>query len=639
MRFFVEIVKEGGAYVGYVQRDESSHRRRLPDLELSGQSEVEVKGEDYTLRQLTDALINYDEADLEHAFDERGQLQFGQHLFRQIFEWMEPHELDGLREKSVEVRVMTDEEEVARLPWVLLADRGIFLSTVGWSVALSPRVRLKDVELPPSPKILVAMPQPRGSESTGAEAHFEELEEKLSRADQRHTRGKHLRVAYTWDEFVRELDEFQPCIVYYYGHGVGDGHSSRLNFEEGPNHEPYDVPLADFANVLRQTRGGPPVLVYLNCCGGDAGGALGAGRQLGDFIPAVITNSTVAEVEAARAQALAVWHSILLCADGPHVAVASLRGRIGRPLAGGTTQTLADVRWITPVLHCRYDRWHASRPEPPDRLQRDPNWRFKLDRRTQFSQVVYDTFDMLRERKPRTLAYIWYGRQRQGVDLFHQRLRVELKEVHRNALVYEAQPAWPMHIYDHDASFSAMLEEAFSVNRWDDIAGRIRTQNRGEAGWQTLVYLRHAPIDSPKTFDPQKLRSYLTWLNRKFTPTLEKGRSYGVVGVSFVVKDPDAFKAVLDQHIAELDLDSVVFNVLDEMGHLSRKDISDFLKKHNIRLPPGRSAQIIDHIMGVSGGEYEKTLEALLELEQTRWDFGAEVAGAAASAGAAEFDY
>ena len=101
-------------------------------------------------------------------------------------------------------------------------------------------------------------------------------------------------------------------------------------------------------------------LVYVNCCQGDAGGFLGVGMQLADFVPAVMTNRTVAMVSAAQAQALAFWENVLLKGIAPHKAVTRLyRGMEDLNLSA------VDVRWMTPVLHCGYDTWRANPPEPP----------------------------------------------------------------------------------------------------------------------------------------------------------------------------------------------------------------------------------------------------------------------------------
>ena len=153
--------------------------------------------------------------------------------------------------------------------------------------------------------------------------------------------------------------EFQPEIVYYYGHGVGNEDRTRLLFADDAG-AAREVPVADLALCLRRMPR-PPLMVYVNCCLGDAAGFLGVGRQVGDFVPAVLTNRTVATIQAAQAQAMAFWESVLLRGVPPHLATARLYGRLT-----DLELSTADVRWLTPVLHCRYSTWRANPPTPPE---------------------------------------------------------------------------------------------------------------------------------------------------------------------------------------------------------------------------------------------------------------------------------
>jgi len=179
-------------------------------------------------------------------------------------------------------------------------------------------------------------------------------------------------VAETWEDFVRLIKEFKPQLVYYYGHGEGDGKKTRLIFAQGKNRNRTAIPVTDFALCLRNMAK-PPLLVYVNCCLGDAGSFLGAGMQLGDFILAVITNRAIVYISAAQSQAIALWKNILLRAVPPHQAVATLYARM-------TDQNLssADIPLDNPVFHCHYSQWKAKPRTPPDRLTDDPQNQFAL---------------------------------------------------------------------------------------------------------------------------------------------------------------------------------------------------------------------------------------------------------------------
>lgn len=500
-RYIVELTYRDDRYSGTAYHSGHTRARDIADLQLGPDTEIAIKGQPYRLDALVDALIGYHANDLQTAYDERGQLEIGRHLYHQLFGDLDMAERQRLRANELDLRIVTEDEHIARLPWVLLADSNVFLSATGWSVALARTVCDDLYELPPSPRILVAAPQPVGVEATRAEPHLEALELMLSGADPRHVRGHFLHVVTTWEACVREVEVFQPHLVYYYGHGVGDRHTSRLVFASEPGNQRRDVPVIDVATHLRQMPGGPPLLVYVNCCLGDAGGLLGAGQAFGDAVPAVISNRTVAHIDTAQAQAMAFWRRVLLDGAAPHTAVAEIRrGMVSMGL------TLSNERWMTPVLHSHYGTWVANPPQPASRLERDPHWRHKLDRVRQFGQVFYLTSQMLLEQRPRSLAYVWYGQPGQGVDLFHQRLTVELQEKLTDTPLIEVLPEWPL-VPSWEA-FEAMMLDAFEVVALDHIPGRIRERTRGVSRRQALVYVRHAPVQSSRVINPPVLKSY-----------------------------------------------------------------------------------------------------------------------------------
>ena len=111
--------------------------RDLAQLQLGPEAEIDIKGQAYRLDALVDALIGYHANDLQTAYDERGQLEIGRHLYQQLFGDLDGLERQRLRERPLDIRIVTEDEHIARLPWVLLADGSVFLATAGWSVALA----------------------------------------------------------------------------------------------------------------------------------------------------------------------------------------------------------------------------------------------------------------------------------------------------------------------------------------------------------------------------------------------------------------------------------------------------------------------------------------------------------------------
>ncbi len=620
MRYFVEINKTGKDYTVSIHQGNPNKARIFSDASLGPEAEITIKNNNFKLDDLIQALIKYNSNDLELAFDERGQVETGQYLYSQTIGRLNQNELTQLHnENETEIRIIAHDEHIARLPWVLLARKGIFLCAAGWSVSLSTKNQTTDFELPPSPKILLIAPQPSNIAKTHAEIHLEKLENLLSEKDHLLSLGKNLRLALTWEEFTKLVKTFKPQVVYYYGHGEGNTDNARLLFASNEKHKLAEKPFTDFALCLRNMEN-PPHLAYINCCQGDTAGFLSAGMQLGDFIPAVITNRTVARIDAAQSQAMALWEDILLKGIAPHKAVANLYSRI-TDLDLSTT----DVRWMTPVIHCHYGNWKANPPKPPDRIIHDSFWHLKIDRVTQFGTVATQTRQMLRERKPPSLAFVWYGQQGMGMETFHQRLNIELREDLANTHVHEVRPEWPADLHTPYRSFSDMFAEVFEVSSLEDIPARIRSKTHGAFGKQTLVYVRHQPVKSTKLINPKSLKIYLEWWDSVFAPLLEQNQ-FALLGISFVVKNPPKFQSVImeKEQIEYLDFNNTVFRLLDEMEKIARRDLLDFIRTHNIRLPIKRRDQVLERILEKTGGIYEKTVEELKNLVEQAWDFSEE---------------
>ena len=625
MFYTLKISSDDGLYHGLICHNESGTECIIGRLELMQESQVTVKGQIYSLGQIVNALVTYNKDDIKKAFDERGQLEIGHYLYQQIFGKLSK-EMIGLFSNATEIdlHIVSEDEHIKRLPWVLLSNKGVFFSTIGWAVTLSTIDDLCECEMPPSPRVLIVVPEPSGVDSTGADNHVSQLHDLLSMHDRRLSLGQNLQVCSSWEDFLQKTKCFDPQVVYYYGHGLGDTNNARLIFSTREQGNRVDKPIADFALVIRQ-QAVSPRLVYVNCCSGDSAGLLGAGTQLGSFVPAVITNRTIAFADAAQLQAYHLFDNILLKGIPPHKAVSNLYSRMG-----DVDLSLSDARWMTPVLHRRYSKWHSNPPRLRSRTLHDPHWHLKVDRVSQFSIIATQARQMLRDQRPRSLAFIWYGQEGQGVEVFHQRLGVDLQESLSNTRIYPVKPTWPPELVNPDRSFTDMLTESFEVNYLDDIPARIRAKTHGASGLQTLVYVCHEPLLSSKIINPKSIKTYLEWWDTNLAPLLDC-HQFVLLGISFVVKNPPLLLEVLESvGLEDLFLEKTVLRVLNEMERLARRDLLDFLRSHNILLPIERRERVLKRIMEKTAGSYDKTIEELKSLLELAWDLsedGCQVGG------------
>ncbi len=276
MNYFVEISKSQERYAGKIHQGNPSDATTLTDLKLGQNDLITIKDTAYKIGDLMHALISYDTKDLRMAFDDRGQLEIGRYLYQQVFGTLKTEQQEMLLrdDVAVHIRIVTEDEDIARLPWVLLYKRSAFLSMVGCAITLSCKRKTQACELPPSPKMLIIAPCPQGIENTQADAHLEELDNLFAARNPLLRIGQNLAVARTWEEFIHLAQTFKPVIIYYYGHAQGDVHKARLLFAQGQKHKLKRVPLTDFTQCLRKMN--PlPKLACINCCQGDASGYLG----------------------------------------------------------------------------------------------------------------------------------------------------------------------------------------------------------------------------------------------------------------------------------------------------------------------------------------------------------------------------
>jgi hypothetical protein len=626
MRYFVEIERIDGRYEGRLHTGDPVAGKKLRDIGLGPDALVNIDGQDYRLARVVEALVSHSETGLRTLFDERGQSEIGQFLYERLFGRLREEERPRLEEERGELRIVTEAEEIASLPWTLLFDKQVFLTSIGWSISLSSRSVCDKCELPPSPRILIVMPKkPARWDDTESPAHLQTLKEMLIAADSTYM-DQNLRVTDTWQGFVQALRDFPPDIVYYYGHGSGDARTASLAFADGPTNELQEIPMLNLADVLRDVPGGKPKIVYLNCCQGNAGGIFGAGQRLSTFIPAVITNCTLAEYGPAQKQGLVILRSMLMEAEPPHAAVTRIRTHMS-----DFGLTYRDVAWLTPVLHSSYGEWKANPPGvslPKGFARIDPHWNLKLNRTAHYGAVFANTTKMLKEKRPTASAFIWYGEAEQGVDLFHERiseqLKSELQEIGTKVRFYEVKPEWPALQTDKFSDeLKNVFEDAFSVAEFERIPDRIRTKMNEATGDDKskpiLLYVRHSPVTSRQLFNEEKLKDYLDWWDWNFVRLLKKDPElqqiiFALVGVSFIVDEPDEFKNNLDRKI-HYELENSSLEILPKMDRLERLDLINFMRNLNIEMPASKKEATIRKILEETNGRYDKVLKALLDIQ------------------------
>jgi hypothetical protein len=626
-RIFITLERQGDVVSGSLLFHEKKKAYQLNNLELLPTSHLVIDGRPVTLQDVVGTFLQFKLTATDLITSERGQFEVGCYLFSQIFAVLSDTERRIVIEERVDARIVTEDEHLMHLPWSLLAAGEVFLCARGWSVSLSAALdQCADCTLSPSPKILIIAPEAPNWDPTLPEPHIKELEGLLSRVNPVHKLGKNLRWVSTWEEMLSELDTFQPDVLYYYGHGAGDARSSELLFTSKPRDGSHSdgmpvtekvISAAEFASVLRGLGKNGPRLAYINCCLGDAGGRLGVGRQLSSCVPAVVTNFTTAYRESAQKQALAFWVSTLIEGASPHEAIAGIRAKS----VGDLNLSYSDPRWLTPALHSSYVKWNcrSSVSSPPD----DLHWRFHLNRIHQFGQVLYQTKRLLQGRSRRSLAYMWYGLEGQGIQHFYERIEKELPAYLLDVYLSPVRPKWPDHYSPFHDSVGQMLADAFNVGKFEEVRPKINYIYADHGKRPLLLFIEHPPIEAEMNFKPERLLHYLAWLDKCLVNNLTKN-VYALIGLSFIGREPkDLRREILDQlTLSDTEFDHIDFHLLEEMKALERRDLIEFLRGLDNRWPTSRREGILSGIISRTGGVYDRVLEELEPMiSQNRiWD-------------------
>ncbi|MEM1205227.1 MAG: hypothetical protein AAGN66_18510 [Acidobacteriota bacterium] len=613
MRILTKIERQGDSYLAIVSAD-GGPPSQAHGLRLSPDTEVEIADRGTTLGALQDGLLRYDKAVLKTFYDERGQLALGRFLFRELF-GRAGFAVPVLEQDDAEIRIESVDEDVLRLPWVLLADGEGFLSQRGWSVALAGGRPGRTYQLAPEPRLLIAMPEPQGAGPTRRRQHLDELRGVFGAAADGWG-DRRVRVVETWPQFVEAVREEPPDLVYYYGHGEGDARSSALVFADAAGKR-LEVPASQLARCLDQEMPHPPGLVFVNCCSGDAGGFLGVGVQLRRRIPAVITNRTLAAVPAARRLGMEVWQRVLLDGEAPHRALADIFRRL-YDMAG---LEAASPRWMTPVLHVGYGSWRGeplAAPAPPPQV---PYAGKRFDRVDQVGALTQLTREMLRDGEPGSYVFPWYGARAQGVEAFHDQASCELALIEGVGGVEDVRPEWPTEVARPDRSFGAMYARAFGVSRPEQVAASVRSR---AARGTRLVYIRHPTLRLGRSpgGGPINLLAVglcLRYWQQRLAGCFGSGIS-AILGLGFEVDDASTFGAELCDHLVDgLDLGDTWVEPLPQLGPVRRRDIDQAVRRSGFECSDQERSRLVAHILETGRRAYGPTLELVADLEDTYW--------------------
>lgn len=604
-QYILNIENVNDALLGSILETGSQLTHYIENIDILPSSKV--AGADFNFEQIINFFDVGDQGFLREYLDESLQLNIGSKLFSETFG---KHSDKFDTSRPAHVLIVSEDEFILRLPWVLSAFNGFFLSKAGWSFSIGMRDILEQTELPPSPRILVLAPEPVTQAPTGRDGHIAALRRLVEHHDDQYRSDTHFRAVFTWEQFQGSLQHFKPDVFYFYGHGIGDADRMRLVLENTTS-EAEDVPAIDVSHQL-QRAGIQASICYINCCMGASGGLLGAGHQFLQATPAVVTNSLVAFSRTAQSQALEFWQEVLVLGSTPESAISKVYAR-----SADFGLTTKDARWMTPILFRGYANWLSNPLQVKLNYPHDPHWGVRLDRLPQTGQAYYQVKRMLRECDPSTLVYIWYGKQGQGVDTFYDRLTVELQADAQSKFV-ELRLWWPDTCDHLDRSFEEILLSCLEINDLSYVPASLRAKAAGGENEGLLVLVRFSSLDHTSVIKPSSIRLFLEWWDMTVTPQLKESGVYAVIGIPFIVTLPNKFREIHVEAFLNLThLSETRVQVLQEFGHVVKSDLRQLIEISRLPIPQSKRENVIDLVLENSRGVYEATIMQLgVEIEK-----------------------
>lgn len=603
-RLFVRLRRDNQNYFCQISDRRSNINLDKFKVDLSPDAEIEPG---LSLGKSIEMLRGGDVTAMNNFFSLPNQVGIGNYLYQQIFDkWL--NRQPGQR-ISTDICIISEDPYLNQIPWVLLADNGIFLSSTGWRIFLSPFTPNQSITFGAFPRTLIILPNPDSDPwpDTRASDHLEQLKNLLQSVADDLVSDFYLRVITTWQELEAAAKDFQPNVIYYYGHGEFEKSVSRLIFQD-PKKGFMSKSVIDFARQLQQFPAAPHI-VYLNCCSGDTAGWLGAGNQLSELVPAVIANRTTAYAKSSQDIALGFLVDVLKNNRDP---IRALHHSTAR-------QSQESIRSISPVCYANFEHWESMPTKVEPIRQRDSDWLITLDRTEQCERLIYNILEMIKYKKPRSLGFFWYGENGEGIDLFHQRFRKEISKHLREISLKDKTVEWPAITQDIVKSFEELFCQTFEIKELNLLQGRFSTIQPHVSGRTRIFLIDHPPFDIESAgnhMTPQILSTYLQWVANRLLHCFPKD-VYILLGMSFIVP-PDKwerFEEKTETVLQDAQTDQFVPLFLPRLKKLKSSDLSKFIRTHEIPIDGRKMSQVIKKVLEETGGNYEKTIEILKDIE------------------------
>ncbi len=613
---------------GYQVEIEWQHHDRIRDCGIANinkQDTLVLRNETFNLQTVLGWLDNFDSKQLESRMGEDGIYALGHYLYQQTLARHPKHR--EFPNEQLRLSIISECPHIHRIPWTMLSRDGFLLQNT-WQIALTTATPTRKVSWPSLPAILIIAPEPtldnegkplldskgKPLPPTQAQQHINQIRKNFEHWSAYQYEDKFRVVSY-WDDVQCALQNDRYDVIYYYGHGSGGEYRSRLLFESPHQHRATEMTLQDLRNELQHARYQPPHLCYINACFGSSGGLMGAGLQLSHVCDAVLSNRTAAVAATARQQGEEFLKSLIMEDRPPDIA---LRDALTR-----CNSTSGDIRMITPLLHRNYRDWKPIKKKTTFHFERtDPHWEQNLDRLTQSGTLQRQIGQAIRNNHPETLLFIWYGCEQVGVELFHKRVPIDIRELRLNIQIARIRMDWPSLSHTHSernfepALLAGLREAATTIalppTGLHSMPGFLN-QLAGFNSQKTLLHLQLQTVNEQVGIEPDDVALFLNWWQSQVAPHLRDARIQTVMTLGFELSEPNIMEDAFEDCIEPLndEYSNLSAHLLPRLERLTERDIRDFLKRFFPDWSRRRMRDEIKLIIREAKGNYPATLNML----------------------------
>ncbi|MEM9329932.1 MAG: hypothetical protein AAGA53_01325 [Pseudomonadota bacterium] len=216
-------------------------------------------------------------------------------------------------------------------------------------------------------------------------------------------------------EFSKEVSDWGPHIIYFYGHGSLIGDTTALEFDEMVDGKlvPKSYRIEELRGVLDKHPDGFAPVVWINACNSGAAERASALTLLAERAPVVMATRSEVFAKSAGSLAELVLPKIV---EGTPPPTALREVSLGLP-----DPVIGAAQWCSTIIAVQYELWYALGKSDLS-IEESGDFTNRINRTDQIGNVKENIDQIITAQKNSVSRITWYGPGNQAPDLFEKRL-------------------------------------------------------------------------------------------------------------------------------------------------------------------------------------------------------------------------